>query len=135
MIDWPSFNALMNLTSALCLGGGYFFVKKRNIPAHRACMALAFLASTVFLASYLFYHAQVGSVPFQKQGWIRPLYFSLLLSHTILAVVILPLILRTFYLAYQGRFELHKRWARWTFPLWMYVSATGVVIYWMLYRL
>ncbi len=131
----PAFNALMNLASAMLLGSGYFFIRRQQIAYHRICMGSAFLASTIFLVSYLAYHAQVGSVPFQKQGWIRPLYFSILISHTVLAAVIVPLVLRTLYLALKSRFEQHKRWARWTFPLWFYVSLTGVLIYWMLYKI
>lgn len=133
--DLPTFNASLNATSALLLSLGYLAIRRGNVPAHRACMMGAFGTSSVFLASYLYYHAHVGSVPFQGQGWIRPLYFSLLLVHTILAAVVVPLILRTLFLAWQGRFETHKKWARWTFPIWMTVSVTGVLVYGMLYRL
>lgn len=98
-------------------------------------MLLAFVASTLFLTFYLIYHYQVGSVPFKGQGWIRSLYFSILISHTILAVAIVPMVLITLTRALKGNFDRHKRIARWTLPLWLYVSVTGVVVYWMLYRL
>ncbi len=98
-------------------------------------MLSAFATSTLFLLSYLIYHFQVGSVPFDGQGWVRPLYFSILISHIILAAAIVPLVLVTLVRALRGRFERHKRIARWTLPLWLYVSVTGVVVYWMLYRL
>ena len=98
-------------------------------------MLLAFSASTFFLTFYLIYHYQVGSVPFKGQGWMRSLYFSILISHTILAVVIVPMVLITLTRALKGNFDRHKRIARWTLPLWLYVSVTGVVVYWMLYRL
>lgn len=98
-------------------------------------MLSAFFVSTLFLISYLVYHAQVGSVRFPGQGWVRPVYFSVLLSHTVLAVTIVPLALATLSRALRGRFDDHRRIARWTLPLWLYVSVTGVVVYWMLYRL
>jgi len=98
-------------------------------------MLSAFLASTFFLTFYLIYHYQVGSVSFKGQGWMRSLYFSILISHTILAVVIVPMVLITLTRALKGNFDRHKRIARWTLPLWLYVSVTGVVVYWMLYRL
>ncbi len=98
-------------------------------------MLSAFLASIFFLTFYLIYHYQVGSVPFKGQGWMRSLYFSILISHTILAVVIVPMVLITLTRALKGNFDRHKRIARWTLPLWLYVSVTGVVVYWMLYRL
>jgi len=131
----PALNATLNLISAILLGTGYYFIRKRNIPAHRACMIAALISSTAFLTSYLIYHYHVGSVPFMKQGWIRPVYYSILLTHVLLAIVILPLVLRTAYLAFLKRFSDHVRIARWTFPLWMYVSVTGVIVYLMLYRL
>ena len=98
-------------------------------------MVTAFVVSTLFLTSYIYYHYHVGSVAFTGQGWVRPLYFAILISHIILAVVIVPLVLTTLYRALRGRWDLHKRIARWTLPLWLYVSVTGVVIYWMLYGL
>lgn len=98
-------------------------------------MLLAFMTSTLFLISYLIYHYQVGSVSFQGQGWVRAVYFTILFSHTVLAAAIVPLALITLIRALKGRFERHKRIARWTLPLWLYVSITGVIVYWMLYRL
>lgn len=103
--------------------------------AHKLCMLSAFTASSLFLISYLTYHYQVGSVPFKGQGWLRVVYFSVLISHTVLAAVIVPLVLMTFTRALRGSFDRHKRIARWTLPLWLYVSVTGVLVYWMLYRL
>ena len=133
--DLPALNATLNLISAVLLGTGYWFIKSRNIRAHRACMIGALITSTVFLTSYLIYHYEVGNVLFTKQGWIRPVYFFILITHVTLAIVILPLVLRTAYLAFRERFDKHVRIARWTFPLWMYVSVTGVIVYVMLYRL
>ncbi len=104
------------------------------MPAHRACMIAAFSCTTLFLVSYLYYHSQVGVVHFLGQGWVRPVYFTLLISHTILAVVIVPLVLITLTRALQSRFDRHRRIARWTLPLWLYVSITGVLIYFLLYR-
>ena len=130
----PSVNAILNGAAACLLSVGALCIRRRRIAAHRACMLGAFVASTLFLASYLTYHAHVGSVRFPGTGWIRPVYFAILLSHTMLAVVIVPLALCTLYLAARGRFEAHRRIARWTLPVWLYVSVTGVVIYWLLYR-
>ena len=133
--DLPAVNAGLNSLSTVFLLAGYRNIRCRNIPAHRACMLTAFVCSTLFLISYLTYHAQVGSVPFQRQGWIRPVYFTILITHVILAAVILPLALVTLYRAWKERFDQHRRIARWTLPLWLYVSITGVVIYLMLYHL
>src|SRR5882724_11443025 len=133
--DLPALNATLNLISAVLLGTGYWFIKNRNIRAHKACMVGALITSTVFLTSYLIYHYEVGNVLFTKQGWIRPVYFFILITHVTLAIVILPLVLRTAYLAFRERFDKHVRIARWTFPLWMYVSVTGVIVYFMLYRM
>lgn len=133
--DLPVFNAALNLTAAVLIGVGMVFIKKKNVRAHKVCMIAALAVSTVFLTSYLVYHYNVGNVRFQKQGWIRDVYFPLLISHTILAVVIVPLVLRTAYLGLSKRFAGHVRIARWTFPAWMYVSITGVIVYVMLYRL
>ena len=131
----PSVNAALNGTAALLLIAGYLCIRRRRITAHRACMTGAFVASTLFLASYLTYHAHAGAVRFQGTGWIRAPYFAILISHTILAVVIVPLALRTLYLAARGRCEAHRRIARWTLPIWLYVSVTGVVVYWLLYHM
>ena len=132
--DLATVNAALNATSAILIGSGFYFIKQKNIAAHKACMIAALAVSTVFLASYLFYHYNVGSVRFMKQGWIRDVYFPLLISHTILAAVVLPLVLRTAFLAFKGRFPNHVRIAKWSFPTWMYVSVTGVVVYLMLYH-
>jgi uncharacterized membrane protein YozB (DUF420 family) len=133
--DLPAVNATLNSLSTVLLGSGYYFIRRKQIPRHRLCMTLAFACSCIFLASYLVYHYNVGSVPFQGQGWIRPVYFSILITHIILAAAIVPLALLTLSRAWGGRFEQHRRIARWTWPLWMYVSVTGVVIYWMLYQM
>ena len=133
--DLPRLNALLNLTSALLVAAGIYFVRHQKIAAHRASMIGALAVSSLFLISYLVYHYQVGSVPFEQEGWVRVLYFSILVSHTVLAAIILPLVVRTVYLAVRGRIKQHRRIARWTFPLWIYVSVTGVVVYLMLYRL
>jgi putative membrane protein len=135
LTDLPTVNAALNLTAAVLTGAGFYFIRRRNIRAHKACMIAALAVSTAFLTSYLIYHYNVGSVRFTRQGWIRNVYFPLLLTHTVLAAVIAPMVLRTAYLALKGRFEKHASIARWTFPLWMYVSVTGVIVYWMLYRL
>ena len=127
-------NAALNATSAILIGAGVYFIKRKNIPAHKACMMAALGVSSLFLTSYLIYHYNVGSVRFAKQGWIRDVYFSLLISHTTLAVVVLPMVLRTAFLAFKGRFPNHVRIAKWSFPIWMYVSVTGVVVYLMLYH-
>lgn len=129
----PALNACLNGASAALLAAGYLFIRRKNVAAHRACMVAALMTSTLFLVSYLYYHAHFGSTRFTGQGWVRPVYFSILLSHTVLAVAILPLILVTFYRAARGRFETHARLARLTLPLWFYVSVTGIVIYRMLY--
>jgi putative membrane protein len=132
--DLAAVNAALNATSAILIGGGVYFIKRKNINAHKACMIAALATSTLFLTSYLVYHYNVGSVRFTKPGWIRDVYFPLLISHTVLAVVVLPLVLRTAFLALKGRFQNHIRIARWTFPTWIYVSVTGVVVYLMLYH-
>jgi uncharacterized membrane protein YozB (DUF420 family) len=133
--DLPAVNAGLNSISGLLLAAGYRYIRRGKIAAHRACMAAAFGVSTLFLICYLTYHAQVGSVPFQREGWIRPVYFTILISHIVLAAAILPLALVTLYRAWRERFDSHRRIARWTLPIWLYVSVTGVVIYLMLYRL
>ena len=133
--DLPTLNAILNFTSAVLLTAGGYFIKKRRIDAHKRCMIAALFVSMAFLTSYLIYHSQVGSVPFEGQGWIRPVYYFILITHVILAVVILPLVLRTAYLGFRARFDKHVPIARWTFPLWMYVSVTGVIVYLMLYQM
>ena len=129
----PALNAALNSASALLLAAGYLFIRSGNVAAHRRCMLAALATSTLFLTSYLFYHYHVGSVPFAGQGWTRRLYFTVLISHTSLAVAIVPLVLITLYRALRNRFDQHRRIARWTLPLWFYVSVTGVIVYGMLY--
>ena len=129
----PALNAALNSASALLLAAGWLFIRSGNVAAHRRCMLAALATSTLFLTSYLIYHYHVGSVPFTGQGWTRRLYFTILISHTSLAVTIVPLVLITLYRALRNRFEHHKRIARWTLPLWLYVSVTGVIVYGMLY--
>ena len=131
----PGLNAFLNGTSAVLLSIGYVLIRRRNVTAHRACMVSAFGVSALFLVSYLTYHSQAGSVRFIGQGPIRPVYFFLLVSHIVLAAVIVPLALTTLYRAWSERFDQHRRIARWTLPIWLYVSVTGVVVYWMLYHL
>ncbi len=133
--DLPALNAILNGTAAVLVGTGFYFIKQKNIRAHKTCMIAALAVSALFLASYLFYHYNVGSVRFTGQGWIRSVYLGILLTHTILAAVVPPLVLRTAFLALKGRFSNHVRIARWAFPVWMYVSITGVVVYLMLYHL
>lgn len=132
--DLATVNAVLNATAAILIGTGFYFIKQKNIRAHKACMIAAVAVSSVFLTSYLIYHYNVRSVRFTKQGWIRDVYFPLLLTHTILAAVALPMVLRTLFLAVKGRFPKHVRAAKWTFPVWMYVSVTGVVVYLLLYH-
>ncbi|MBI2902287.1 MAG: DUF420 domain-containing protein [Candidatus Methylomirabilis oxyfera] len=131
----PTLNAVLNGTCALLLAVGYLFIRRRNVAAHKICMISAFATSTVFLISYLMYHYQVGSRPFGGEGAIRVVYFAILISHTILAATIVPLALITLSRALRGRVGRHVRIARWTLPLWLYVSVTGVIVYWMLYHL
>lgn len=131
----PALNAALNATSTLLLLLGYFFIRRKQVLAHKLCMLSACGTSALFLASYLVYHFQVGSVPFQGAGWIRPVYFGVLLSHTLLAIAIPPLVLTVLYYAARERFDSHRRLARRTLPVWLYVSATGVLIYWMLYHM
>ena len=133
--DLATVNAGLNAAAAVLIGSGIYFIKQKNILAHKVCMISALVVSAVFLTSYLVYHYNVGSVRFTERGWIRGVYFPLLISHTVLAAAVLPLVLRTAYLAFKGRFPSHIRIAKWAFPVWMYVSVTGVIVYLMLYRL
>jgi len=128
-------NATLNGTSAILLAGGYAAIRAGKREVHKRFMVSAFLVSCAFLVSYLVYHYYVGHVPFQGQGWIRPVYFVLLFSHTILAIVIVPMILVTLRRAWLERFDKHRLIARWTLPLWFYVSVTGVIVYLMLYQI
>lgn len=131
----PTLNALLNSTSAVLLVLGYLFIRRKRVTAHKACMVSAFVVSALFLASYVYYHVHHGSTPFPGRGWVRGVYFAILVPHVILAALILPLALVTLYRAWKKDFERHRRLARWTLPLWLFVSVSGVVIYWMLYRL
>jgi len=131
----PAVNATLNGICALLLIAGYLFIRRRKVTAHKACMGSALVTSTLFLISYLTYHYHVGSRPFGGQGAVRSVYFAILISHTILAATIVPLALVTVYRALRERFDRHVRIARWTLPLWLYVSVTGVIVYWMLYHL
>lgn len=132
---FPALNATLNGASALLLLTGRQLIRRGRMAAHRAVMLTALVTSSLFLVSYLYYHAHVGSIRFQGQGWTRPLYFTILISHTILAVVIVPMVIVTLSRALRRRFDRHRALARWTYPLWLYVSVTGVVIYFMLYHL
>jgi putative membrane protein len=131
----PALNAALNGTSGVLLVAGYVCIRRRRRTAHVTCMLTAFAVSTLFLISYVVYHYSAGSRPFTGQGWIRPVYFGLLLSHIGLAVTIVPLALITIYRGLSSQFSRHRRLARWTLPIWLYVSLTGVVVYWMLYHL
>ena len=131
----PTLNASLNATSALLLTLGYLFIRQRAITAHTMCMLSACGTSTLFLVSYVTYHSLHGSTPFQGHGWIRIVYFAILISHTVLALVIVPLAIVTLGRALRGNFARHVAIARLTLPLWLYVSVTGVVVYWMLYHL
>jgi uncharacterized membrane protein YozB (DUF420 family) len=133
--DLPAVNAALNATSAVLLASGYRFIRRRQITAHKRCMLAACATSALFLLSYLTYHYHVGSMPFHGHGWVRPLYFTILISHTSLAAVIVPLALITLFRAWKADFIKHARIARWTLPIWLYVSVTGVIVYVMLYQL
>jgi uncharacterized membrane protein YozB (DUF420 family) len=135
LTDLPTVNAALNATSAVLLASGYRYIRRRQVAAHQRCMIAACVTSTLFLLSYLIYHYNVGSMPFRGQGWVRPIYFTILISHTILAAAIVPLVLVTLFRAWKADFAKHARIAKWTLPIWFYVSVTGVVIYWMLYQL
>lgn len=133
--DLPAVNATLNAISFVFLVTGYVFIRKGQWRKHRACMIAALVMSGLFLTSYVVYHLQVGSVPFGKTGWIRTVYFAVLIPHVILAIAIVPFVLITVSRALSGRFDKHRRIARWTLPVWLYVSITGVIVYVMLYRL
>jgi uncharacterized membrane protein YozB (DUF420 family) len=132
--DLPLLNASLNATCFVLLTTGYVLIRRGRIAQHRAVMIAAFCTSVIFLISYLTYHAQIGSKPFQGQGPIRYLYFTILLTHPILAAAIVPLVLITLSRGLKRRDERHRAIARWTLPIWMYVSVTGVIVYLMLYR-
>ena len=132
---YPVIDAVLNGTSAVLLVVGRGFIMRKRMAAHRAVMIAALVSSSLFLASYLYYHYHVGSVHFQGHGFWRTFYFTLLTTHTILAAVIVPMVIITLSRGLRARFDKHRRIARWTFPLWLYVSVTGVVIYFMLYQI
>ena len=130
----PEINASLNATATILLSTGYVLIRRRRIAAHRACMIAAFAASSLFLITYLIHHAQVGSVPFHGAAWLRPVYFGLLVPHIVLAALVVPLALTTIYRAWRGRFDRHRRLARVTLPIWLYVSVSGVLVYILLYH-
>jgi uncharacterized membrane protein YozB (DUF420 family) len=132
---YPTLNATLNGSSAVLLLAGRWYISQGKMAIHRAFMIAALVCSTVFLISYVYYHVHVGSVRFQGLGWARPVYFTILFTHTILAAAIVPLVIITLSRALRRRFDRHRAIARWTFPLWLYVSITGVVIYVMLYHI
>jgi uncharacterized membrane protein YozB (DUF420 family) len=132
---YPVLDASLNGTSAVLLVIARRMIKQGRMAVHRALMLSALATSSLFLFSYLYYHAHVGSVRFQGQGWSRPVYFSILISHTILAAAVVPLVIITLSRALRERFDRHRLIARWTYPIWLYVSVTGVVVYVMLYHL
>jgi len=131
----PTLNAILNATSGIFLIAGYRFIRRKRIKQHKLCMLAAVTTSILFFISYLYYHYHAGSKPFTGQGPIRTIYFTILISHTILAVVNVPFVILTLTRALKENFDQHARIARWTFPLWMYVSITGVIVYLMLYHL
>jgi uncharacterized membrane protein YozB (DUF420 family) len=130
----PTVNAVLNASAAVAMLAGFVAIRQGRVAVHRACMLTAVGLSILFLCSYLVYHAQVGSRPYTGGGWLRTLYFAILLSHTVLAALIVPMVATTLYRALRSQFVRHARLARVTFPIWLYVSVTGVVVYWMLYR-
>jgi uncharacterized membrane protein YozB (DUF420 family) len=137
-LDLPALNACLNATTTVLLLVGYAAIRRRQVKVHVPCMLGALGVSAMFLTSYVYYHFVVRRgqpTPFLGEGWIRPSYFALLFSHMVLAAVTLPMALYTAYLALRGNFARHRRLARWTLPIWLYVSVTGVIVYWMLYQL
>jgi putative membrane protein len=132
--DLPALNATLNAISGVLLLIGYVLIRSGRRDQHRRTMIAAFVASSLFLVSYVVYHAQVGSVRFTRDGFVRPLYFTILITHVTLAAVVLPLAILTLTRGLNGRFRDHKRIARWTFPIWLYVSVTGVLVYVLLYQ-
>ncbi len=131
----PHLNATLNATSFVLLALGFFFIRRGNVKGHVACMVSALSVSILFLVSYVVYHYNYGSVRFTGQGFVRPVYLTILLTHVVLAIVIVPLVVLTVRRALRRDFIRHRRIARWTYPLWLYVSVTGVIVYLMLYRL
>lgn len=141
LMDLPAVNGGLNALSTIFLSAGYYFIRRKNVSAHRKCMVSAFVTSILFLVCYLTYHIYIarvlhrGPTRFVDPEWFRPIYLGILLTHTILAVVIVPMVLMTLSRAVKQRFDLHRKIARWTWPLWMYVSVTGVLIYLLLYQI
>jgi putative membrane protein len=133
--DLPALNATLNGISFVFLLSGYLFIRRNRRDAHRKCMIGALVMSALFLTSYVIYHLNVGSVPFRRTGWIRTVYFAILIPHVILAAAIVPMVLLTVWRAWSKQFDKHRRIARWTLPLWMFVSITGVIVYVMLYQM
>ena len=133
--DLPALNATLNAVSTALLITGYAFIRRGDRRRHKACMIAALIVSALFLTSYVIYHAQVGSVPFKRTGWIRTAYFAVLIPHVILAAAIVPPILITASRGLSAKSDKHRRIARWTLPLWLYVSVTGVIVYLMLYQM
>jgi putative membrane protein len=133
--DLPALNATLNASSTVLLLTGYVFIRRGDRRRHKACMIAALVMSALFLTSYVIYHAQVGSVPFRRTGWIRTTYFAVLIPHVILAAAIVPPILITASRGLSAKYDKHRRIARWTLPLWLYVSVTGVIVYLMLYQM
>ena len=132
--DLPAVNATLNGLSGILLAIGYVFIRARKINRHRQCMIAAFVTSSLFLVCYIVYHAQVGSVRFTRQGFVRPFYFSILITHVTLAAAVLPLAIITLSRGLRGQYPRHRAIARWTFPIWLYVSVTGVLVYVLLYQ-
>jgi uncharacterized membrane protein YozB (DUF420 family) len=135
LTDLPALNATLNAISTVLLVTGYVFIRRGDRRKHKACMIAALTTSAMFLTSYVIYHAQVGSVPFKGTGWIRTLYFAVLIPHVILAAAIVPPVLITASRGLSAKYDKHRRIARWTLPVWLYVSVTGVIVYLMLYQL
>ncbi len=133
--DLPALNATLNGIAGILLTLGFFLIRKGKVDAHKKVMIGAFIVSSIFLVSYLIYHAQAGSTRFLGTGFIRPIYFTILITHIILAAAIVPMALLTLFRGLKERYEKHKKIARWTLPIWLYVSVTGVIIYIMLYHL
>lgn len=132
--DLPAVNATLNALAGVLLVAGYFFIRTGRVKQHRRCMIAAFVTSALFLASYLTYHAQVGSVRFTREGIVRPLYFTVLITHVLLAAAVLPLAIVTLSRGLKARYREHRAIARWTLPIWLYVSVTGVLVYVLLYQ-
>ena len=128
----PTLNALLNSISTVLILSGYVAIRNRKFKIHMRFMLSAFITSTLFLVSYLVYHHFAGDTPFPGQGWVRPVYFTILISHIILSAFVVPLVLTSYYFAFSGKFKIHRKVSRWTFPIWLYVSITGVVIYFFL---